>query len=340
MDVEIKQTIFKDIYKLIYEIKKCKSKSRYNALYLDLYTLYDMCKILKITDYPKLENYSNKSFEDDVFKLINNFSDQVEKDFDYHLEFTNNVNNINENKYDGFYITQNIIFIEETLYLVYDFLNSYDKKLLKTFDDLRNSNKVLKTNNDTKLNNELKVPAQTIASLGIFKPYLIIEEQNSITDSINIIHELGHCYDSINNKTISNKIFNQKRINCLEEVYSFYLQFIYIEYLKNKKIYLEDIEKAISGYNYTYVYMIKELNKSLNGFKEQNFDVISDELNYSYGIATAYHFLDRYLIDPEKTKIEIEKFVLLNGQYNMMETLEKFNLKDELLDTKILKKYI
>ena len=77
MDVEIKQTIFKDIYKLIYEIKKCKSKSRYNALYLDLYTLYDMCKILKITDYPKLENYSNKSFEDDVFKLINNFSDQV-----------------------------------------------------------------------------------------------------------------------------------------------------------------------------------------------------------------------------------------------------------------------
>lgn len=342
MDETIKKIIFNDIYKLIYEIKKCKSKSRYNTLYLDLFTLYDLCKKLEIEDYPELENYSNKSFEATDYKFINNFYSQILDDIDYHIEFTNNVNNIDEKKYDSLFYLQNIVSLSESVEYVQEFLNQYDQKLLKLFKKLRDNSKVLKiaNNYEEKENNGLNTLAYTVSSSGSFTPYLVINGQENIADAINIIHEFGHCYDCINNKSISNKVFTQKRLNCLEEVYSFYLQNLFYDYLKSKKIYTEDINKSILGYNSSFLILIKELYKSLNSLKEVTFDSFSDELNYTYGILISYHFFDRYLIDPEKTKIEINDFLVSNGQYNMMDTLEKFNLKEELLDSKILRKYL
>ena len=94
---EIKKTIFKDIYNVINKIRKCKSKSEYTILINELYTLYNLCDDFKIDDYPKLENYSMKSIE-----YVNKDLDlayQVLSNYDYHLKFSKNYKNINNDRY-------------------------------------------------------------------------------------------------------------------------------------------------------------------------------------------------------------------------------------------------
>lgn len=134
----------------------------------------------------------------------------------------------------------------------------------------------------------------------------------------------------------------QKKMNCLDETIAYYLQFVYIDYLSKKKIFDNNINNLYYGYNATYVEHIGKIKEEYNLLNKNSiYDSYIDEyLNYTYGIVIAYHFLERYKIDPEKTKREIKNFVMLNGQYNMMEMLEMFNLKEEILDSKILKKYI
>ena len=134
----------------------------------------------------------------------------------------------------------------------------------------------------------------------------------------------------------------QKKINCLEEVISYYLQFVYTDYLSKKKIFDRNIAKLYYGYSAPYIEYIGKIKEEYSTLDKYNIcdSYIDEYLNYTYGIVIAYHFLERYKIDPEKTKKEVKNFVMLNGQYNMMEMLEIFNLKEEILDSKILKKYL
>lgn len=340
MDERIKQTIFKDIYKVLNEIKRCSSKSRYNILLSELHSLYYLCDELKITDYPKINDYSYKSINIDYMKDSCRFYQQILDSIKYHIKFAENYKTINYDKYDNNfnYVIENKISLNDNIKLVIEFLKKYDSKLLDLFYLLVDNNRVLTIDDTIDKNESLYTPAQTICCCGSYKPYILLKTQNNIADSINIIHELSHCYEYMKNDYISSRVFIQKRHNCLEEVSSYYLQFVYTAYLKNKKIFVQDLEHSEIGYNYACITMLKDLYKSLTNIEQA--DNIDEELNYSYGIVIAYHFLDRYLNNPEKTKKEIENFILFNGQYNMMEMLEKFNLKEELIDSKILKKYI
>lgn len=335
------------MYKIITEIKKCHSKSRYTILITEYNSLCYLCKELGITRYPNIDNYSSKSMQIDNTKKINDFYYQIIDNEQYHLKFSNNYYQYDENKYkDEYkYYIKSVVLLEENIQLMMEFLNIYDKNLLKLFSLLLNENRFLiksdeTTESDEEVDDKQKIdtPAHTYCSFGDFLPYVILNIQDNITDSINLIHELAHCYDNMKNNYTSTKVFIQKRNNCLEEVFPYYLQFTYMEYLKNKKLYTIDIEHSYIGFNYTSLIMLKGLYESFQGTEHDT--TIDDELNYSYGIVTAYHFFDRYLNDPEKTKKEIKDFLLFDGQYNMMEMLERYNLKEELIDSKILKKYI
>lgn len=347
MEKIVVETICKDMYKIINEIKKCRSKSRYTTLINEYNALHCLCKVLEIEQYPNIDNYSNKSIQINDTKNCNDFYNQIFDNEQYHLEFSNNYYQFDENKYknqNNYYI-HNIVSMKENIQLMEDFLNTYDVNLLKLFNLLLNENRFLiipneQLDSDEELENnqEIDTLANTYCSFGDFLPYVTINFQNNISDSINLIHELAHCYDNVENKYTSNKVLMKKRNNCLEEAFPYYLSYIYMEYLKKQNLYIRDIEHSYIGYNYTSLIMLKGLYESFQDIEHDT--AIDDELSYSYGIVIAYHFLDRYLNDPEKTKKETKDFLLFDGQYDMMEMLEKFNLKEELINSKILKKYI
>ena len=338
---EIKKAIFKDIYIVINKIKKCKSKSIYSTLINELATLYNLCDNFDITDYPELGNYSYKSIEYD--NKENNYAYEVFKNIDYHLEFAES-NQIIDCKYNNpnSFVIKNFFPSSNYLDIICDFLEKYDPKLLKIFNDMLIEGRIL-VSGSSKTDNDIHTPAYTACSYGSFKPYIVLEQENCIADLVNLVHELAHTQEYLNSGNISNKIKIQKEHNCLEEVYSYFLQNLFILYLDKIKFCMKDIETIKLGYNYTFYKYIEDLWQSLIDINEKqilNIQNMTDYLNYTYGIAIGYHFIDRYLKDPEKAKKEIDSFIILNGQYDMMEMLEKFNLKDELINSKVLKKYL
>ena len=335
---EIKEMIFKDIHTVISKIKKCKSKSNYTILMNELYTLYNLCDEYGIDDYPILENYSMKSIE--YLNKNLDFAYQVLSNYDYHLEFSKNYKNINSEKYDNpnTFVIHTFFKTEEYFDIIEDFLHEYDTNLLDMFYDMLDSGRILSLNNYAREDEDLYTPAFTTCSYGSFKPYIIIRKENSVPDLINIIHELGHAKEYMNAGITSTKILAQRDYNCFTEVYSHFLQNLFIMYLEKIRFNLRDVNTSRLGYNYTFYHWITMLNECLEN-NEFPIDMVN-YLNYTYGIAISYHFIDRYINDPEKTKKEIDDFVIFNGQYKFLDLLEKFNLKDEIIDSKILKKYI
>jgi len=343
IDVDVKNTIINDIYKVINKIRNCKSKSMYNTYLYELEALYYLCNNLGIEDYPKIENYSSKSYELNDDKLMKKYMKQLLKDKKYHLEFVKNEKNIDKDKYKNNqnFIINNDVKMNQIIKIMFEFLKDYDIELYNIFVKLYNENRII-INNIVYYDctSELLSPAYTINSYGSFTPYMVIKYTDDLDDSVNIIHELGHIYDYMQIR--SNKVSMQKKINCLEEVISYYLQFVYTDYLSKKKIFDRNIANLYYGYSASYIECIGKIKEEYNLLNKNSIcdSYIDEYLNYTYGIVIAYHFLERYKIDPEKTKKEIKNFVMLNGQYNMMEMLEMFDLKEEILDSKILKKYL
>lgn len=344
IDDDIKKTIFGDVYMMINKIKKCNSKTMYNIYLYELEALYCLCGMLKIDDYPKLENYSNKSFIIDETKCYNEYYNQLMKDKNYHLEFAKNLENVDYYKYQD---NQNFkikidINIEDSIYLMCEFLKKYDIRIYDLFKTLLFQNRIIINNQEeTEYKfNEIKTPAYTISSYGSYLPYIVVDPNNFLSDSIDIVHELAHVFDYQFKR--SNKIYNQKKFNCLDEVVSYYLQFVYTDYLNNENIFKQDIKNISMCYNYPFIEYVTKIEEEYDKLNIKDIcDSDLDEcLNYAYGIAIAYHFLDRYKSNAEQTKKEMYDFITLNGKYNMMEMLEKFKLKEELKNSKILKKYL
>lgn len=337
----IDKMIIKDIHNVISKIKKSRSKSTYTILINELNSLYNLCDDLEITDYPKLENFSSKSLIYD--NKANDFAYEIIKNIDYHADFSNNYHNLDSIKYENpCFVVKNYNSFDN-INLIMEFLEQYDSNLLTLFKQLLNEGRIFVANISEIEEDNICTPAYTTHTYGSFKPYIVLEGKNQINDLIFIVHELGHASEYMNVSTVSSKILRQREYNCLSEVYSHYLQNLFIQYLEKVGFDSKEINTIKLEYNYIFYNYIKKLNEGLVNDNEVNYidlSTIIDYLNYTYGIAISYHFIDRYLSDPEKTKNEIKNFIILNGQYDMMNLLEQFNLKDELINSKVLKKYL
>lgn len=263
IDEDIKKTIFSDIYMMINKIKKCNSKTIYNIYLYELEILYYLCGMLKIDDYPDLENYSNKSFTIDETKCYNNYYNQLMVDKKYHLEFTKNIESIDYYKYQDFRNFQLKIDIDirDSINLMCEFLKKYDIRIYNLFKTLLFENRIIIDNREKPESkyNEIQTPAYAICSYGSYLPYIVLETQNFISDTIYIVHELAHAFDYQLKR--SNKVYNQKKINCLDEVYSYYLQFVYMDFLNSENIFKQDIKSISMGFNYSFIEYITRIEE-------------------------------------------------------------------------------
>lgn len=337
-----KQMIFTDIYRIIYKIKRCRSKSMLVRFNRELGELYSLCDLLGILDYPRIDLYSNKKFNLFDKREYKSFFTQVNQDLDYHIEFTKNSVFLDLEKYKNkdMYTVDNIIYFDETLELAHDFLNEFNPSLKNIFEEKIREKRIIICDKLFEDENEINIMARTFLSCGNFSSYIVEQPIGTIQDASVLCHEIGHCYIGEKNNTMSYNIVRQKDVNCFNEVYTYFINLCFSQYCKVNNLYVCDNEKVINGYNYTLIEHLKKMKHCLENSSEFYYDEILDTFNYSYGIAIAYHFFDRYLKDPEKTKIEIKQFIEDDGSYNFIEMLKKYNLKDEIIDSKVLKKYI
>lgn len=345
---QVKDILFKDINKLIYEIKRCKSKSMYNILVMELEKLYYICDILCISDYPNLESYSVKNYaiDDSEARKLNEY---LNNNYEYYLEFSKNVNNIDTYYYDNgsLYVINDTYNIDKNINMLFEFLNEYNKdmyNLLKKIIDAgklvvnRNSDIYKNISNIYKLSDNIEVQAFTIYTTKIDIPYICINDDFLITSSIFLAHELGHCYENMLTRFYSKK--TNMKINHFNEVYSHYTEFIYMDFLIKNRICPKDVKNVKEGLNFELVCELMELNDYLSNFRTKDYFEVLSNLEYAFGITLAYHFYDQYLKDPEKADYNIKQFMQFNNYFDNLEVLEKLNLKDEIIDSKILKKYL
>lgn len=223
--------------------------------------------------------------------------------------------------------------IKESQSLVAEFLLKFDKEIYEAFKKCVMNNKFIYINSE-----EYDFDNDGLTFYGnYFKPYVLIDDQNSIFTAVTSVHEVGHIYDLNNLK--------ERKYNYLGEIYSHFMELAFGDYLINNKIdyknvkyeYLDVLEESITDLSN----LLKEdINTNLD-FR-QNYSRIYYALEYTYGMILALEFYDIYLQDKELGMYKINNFSKTKNEYNNpFDVIEKFKFnKDEILEGKILQKYI
>ena len=335
---DLKTTIEKDIFKLIQEMKKCHNKRRYIELVhacnhlLEIAFLEDLdIKVPKEIDYELdkinldcLDNIYSKQFFENLNKMFH-YNEKLTKIGDYLSE-----------RYQPSSYTYNYtqkLDIAESVRLTTNFFKQYDTDIYNYFQNLKNGTHFIITN---KLNDTL---GTTYQSNYLIKSYVCIGLEETIIDSLTIAHETIHSYIMEKNRYIPPQESNQESINNLHEVYSMFIELLFIDYLKQIKYSPKDIRTLEIINDVELINNLYQLDINLHDdFNYQ--DYIKSEA-YAYGSILAYHFYNNYLQNQTTTKQNIQNFMLESKSHNKSYMLNNYGLsKNKILQPQTITKYL
>lgn len=333
--------LYKDMRILISELKKAESKLNFNRLAVELNNLYTLAGYFDLYDYPNVEDYVARPIDitdsDDRFKIFlrnhRRLYDLVNKDLDYHLAVSELSDLFIENNFEKKYHELNYIGnYQEIVNYAKEFMNYYDNKLLNAYNTIEKKNHILIKEFDESDLGGLFTPLSNNKT-----PYLSFFLNSNIDDAATIVHETAHLrqYDLLkNNKTCENYNY------FFQEVYSFFLQFAFYHYIKEKNIYTKDIDTCFNAYLDNLCKFLIDFNDDLTTNELSNTYIFND-IQYSYGILVALKYFDIYKNDPEYAKLLTDNFIEQSYHYEPLEVLNSFGLdSEELASGEILKKYI
>ena len=333
--------LYKDMRTLITELKKADSKSNFNRLAVELNNLYTLANYFDLYDYPEVEDYVARSISvldsDNRFKIFlknhRRLYDLINEDLDYHLAISELSDLFIEQDFEkSYHELEYMGDYQEMLYYAKEFMNKFDSKLLNAYNEIEKKNHILIKGFDETGLGGLFTPLSNNKT-----PYLSFFLNNNIDDSSTIVHETGHLrqYDLLkNNKTNDNYNY------LFQEVYSFFLQFAFYHYIKEKKIYVKDIEACFNACLDNLSKYLIDLNDDLTTNELSNTYLFND-IQYCYGILVGLKYFDIYKNDPEYAKLLTDSFIEQSYHYKPMKVLNSFGLdSEELVSGEILKKYI
>ena len=231
--------------------------------------------------------------------------------------------------------------IDDSLMLVSNFFKYYDKELLDCFDDLYFNNRVyfLKKNMQ-------EYEGITIEKNSLTDPYIFVLRKNNLKLPIILAHETIHAYLSNILLNISEKERKTLRDNNMEEVYSSFIELVFVNYLDSINYNYHDVQNYIDSYNNIMLeslndyYQLLNDNKTKFMLKRNIYDYIEQE-KYSYGRVVAYHFFRNYLINKSNTNDNILQFMIDSKEYTKNHLLNNYGLSiEKITDKKRLVKYM
>lgn len=360
--------------KLLYYYAKANTKSKRKRILYDLFNFSSVC-------YEHFDIKKNFPWEDDIemLKLYEDlekmFITNTFKNKEFYFDISSRVINTYVDLKYPFYTdycrligSLSPLQVEE---LTFDFLNNYDSELLNKYKDkIRNCELF-----DDSIYGKTGFSGLTYPFEYLKKSLIFIDDDSSSVASASIVmHEFGHSfeYDIMYKCGVDNYLPKISKLP-YSEVASRFFEYAFLNYLKENKIYENDVDICLSKYFKTMLVYMYEMNlickmKNLNineyGYAvidEQELSIyakvmqerlnyyysssdIGEEINYNhaflYGIGSLFSI---YLYDNYKeNKTEFKKeFVnaLINYQYNDIEAFTRVGItKEKLVEGKILKR--
>ena len=333
--------IEEEIKNLIERMHSVKSLTEYKKIKYSILNLIDIYETLTCT----IRSYKmpiNEYYENLIYRKTCNEAYEIEESLNRKEEYKKFIDKVlktfDEEEYEPLIKKQSRIIEQESIDLIRSFFNEYDPKLDKLFlnsiDGLIDSNnrKIISTNFTS------NIPA-------LNKSYILVNDNNCVEDVITLIHEIGHVYQfSVLNNISLNQICALEKYDYLE-VFSMFLETIFVDYLKQNRIMVED---ALISENHFYEWVLSEFNKldeltefnSPECFYDLNiFDEFNNSLLYSCGGLTALELNNHYNQDKKETKRKIDLFISYSGLNDYDEMLKYLDIKKEdIYSSKVLKK--
>lgn len=224
----------------------------------------------------------------------------------------------------------------EIFNIVSDFLRNYDEDVFSHYNNLVNGRYIYRCDS---LDDSY---AKTFNLMTQRCDYILFDgTEANIFLSSTIVHEVIHSYINSFLRNISFEERLKFNINALDEVYSHFIEFAFVNYLKNSN-YDSLITKNLNDFlNFSLANYLYYFNDSLNNFSEENFDdyVISEI--YAYGSLMGLHYFYKYLESPVLTKKNILNMTLDSTKYDKMYLLNNYGLStDEICNHKFLIKHL
>ena len=323
--------------KEIKDIKQLLSKPMTNRNFditsLDLCTLYNLVDELKL-DIDKKEVFRGRNIyrEDKTFtKLVaKNYFESLE----FNQEYLSNIDQFDYLKYEKEPLTKDI---DSSILIAVKFLKNAFPNLYNELKRIIEEGKIIiKPMEETK--ESIGIGGITYASIKTFTPYIVLKDDETFDLAHEIVHEIAHSYIYTKRKVLSTKRNLIAQANGLEEVYTHFINLSLNEAIKGTNIekYSNSYIESLIG---SFLIKINELKDNLEN-EEINAYQYTEQISYSYGLAISYLFFDRYKQDKKQALRELKEFLENITKYSFIKSIEKSKLDKDLIDKKILLKYI
>jgi len=347
---EIEKKVQKCLYDIESKFKTTRSEKSKLMLLQDADALYDLIdeqflnvEIPRTLKDLKEYTYSDKLFNKEVESFKTNFDEMFETNIslaENYIDLERKYGKIVYSKYDT------KISFEEALSEARRFFDYFDKEILKHFDYLV-SNGIFQ-----KFEFDMGVNGVTYPINFNGKSFITIQDEESVATIATIIHETVHSYLT---KFINNLSYEEDlkyNVNNLSEVYTEFIEIIFLDYLEKSKYTRRDIDYVGTAINSCFIEQLKEFHDLLEqseeteifDFKYENFPYNDNYYiceRYSYGKVLARHYFYEYFKNPSKTKDNITNLTIDSKTYNKSYLLNNYGLKeDNLSNTKILEKHM
>lgn len=329
----IPEQIEKDFYKVFENIKKAKSASAIDIHASDYYQLYGLCQNLNVEEIPSINYFTSKKIEEPVTDELVGYVSNVYKHLEYH-EKVSNVGNIIPNFYDD-NMFQHYIDNYDCVRMALEFLHKYDVLLASELENIINNDNLF----FMPYNVEEGLCANTFSFVTLDNTYIIVYNMYCISDVSSLIHEIGHV---VTERIINNNrhfLKNPERTFFYSEVYSHFLQFVFILENINYTKYSYDFSTDMKIVMNVLKSSLKQLNNYLRGHNESS--VLGDALTDSYGILLALHYAEMYVKDKEKSKFYIKKLIEESFYFDPIDCIDNYGLsKEDIASGRLIKKVL
>lgn len=360
---------------LSYKYSKANTKSKKKRI------LYDLCVLSELFSiYTNIDTILPWEQDKTLLSLLEEYNIEFSKHIIENKKilgkcFNNIVSifkEINVPFYQGYQKLFKKIPQDITNEIIFSFLNEFDPILLKRYKQLLEEGKIFKC--DQTLN------CGYIFSLPTLNENIILpinSTKNNIYTSSILVHELGHLYET----DMYNSTGNYRAMNMINklpyyEVTSRFLEYCYLNYLKENNIYTEETERALHNYyidlfmnafNISIIYKMKNIETdehdcveiaeseviefanstmtrfNLHSLETEKGDIIDFRESFIYGIGDifSYYLYKNYREDPTNFKKQLKNTLLSYPHTKDIRDFERLGItEDKLISKKELKKIL
>ncbi len=351
-DIENDKRIQKYLFELDKKFRKTKSEKLRMSLLDDVDILFSL---INENDLDLKIPYTLKDLEKFQYdnRLYNKKQDLIENNYNTMFKTNYEISSLYQDleyKY-GYKIydkIKNSLTFDESIELAEKFFESYDKDIYKFLEYLKDNNYIYKYPKSIKNDTDYSyISGATYPLKYIGQSYIFVRDTNDISCVSTIIHETIHAYlftFDYKNSYEENLI---EDINNLYEVYTEFIEILFLEYLKKSDFSQKDIDTTGTNINYVMINQLKEFNKILSKDKrliidnESEYNYYKSVEVYVYGKILARHYLYEYFKNPNKTKDNLTNLYIDSKKYDKHYLLNNYGLKENnLKKPKVLLKHM